>query len=133
MFGWFKRLLKKAFSTDYDRYPSSEDCKHYEDLNENDAANIAPDSPERQRPDPVKFEDGKAVFPGGVVFDPVEFRQFQQDHPEYSKKPEPKFKVVAHPAVGKTGIAAVGISLHGAPDPGPTKGLIEYLSGEDAE
>jgi hypothetical protein len=90
---------------------------------------------EAQGPQPEKaevheFKPGPhIVLPGGVVFDPEEFKQFQKAHPEYSQPAKPRFKVVAHPA-SEFGVPCVGISLHGSPDPGPPKELLDELLGK---
>ena len=92
--------------------------------------------PEPERKHSIKTEhlretpDGGFVLPGGLVFDPAEFSQFRRDHPEYCQ-PEKRDITVKQHNVG--GVGVVGISLHGAPDPGPPQSLIDELSKKDGE
>jgi hypothetical protein len=57
------------------------------------------------KPEPTRIEDGVVKFPGGLIFDPVEFRQFQKDHPEYSHCKEnsrpPSYTVKKHKMVDR--------------------------------
>lgn len=89
--------------------------------------------PPPSKPEPTRIEDGKINFPGDLVFDPEDFKKFRADHPQYSQPGVAKFTVRAHPAVGHGGVPAVGISLHGAPDPGPPQGLVDYLTQKDED
>jgi hypothetical protein len=102
------------------------------DLNEN-----LPASLEKPRPkaEPTRVEAGKVFFPGNLTFDAEEFKRFRADHPEYCQPPKARasFTVTAHPAIGKDGIPSVGISLRGAPDPGPPQDLVDFLSKKDGD
>jgi hypothetical protein len=104
------------------------------DLNDNVLSEAAPDPPGR-RVEPTRIEDGVVIFPGGVIFDPVEFRQFQKDHPEYSHCEDnprpPSYTVKKHEPVN--GVGVVGISPRGVVDPGLAKGILDELTKNDGE
>lgn len=114
-----------------------------------DAFQKAVDDDKLSPPPLVATDDkGKMVLPGGVIFDPPrpipgawklecpgglvldseELKQFQKEHPEYCHQKDnprpPSYTVKAHSS------GAVGISLHGAKDPGPDA-LLKQLSEED--
>jgi hypothetical protein len=91
------------------------------DLNDNGLKELTPAD---TNPEPTRIEDGVVIFPGGVIFDPVEFRQFQKDHP-------PSYTVKTHEPVN--GVGVVGISPRGVVDPGLVKGILDELTKKDCE
>jgi hypothetical protein len=77
-------------------------------------------------PEPYRWDGHKFILPGGVVFDRAEFRQFQKDHPEYSRSGTgPKYTVKTHPG------GIVGITPKGFKDPGPSKEILGMMEKEE--
>ena len=105
------------------------------DLNDNVLAASAPDpkGPPVEKPTlgPENIDARGALhLPGGLNFDPEEFKQFRKDHPEFRQQGPSRFHTTTHNVAG---VGVVGITPNGFKDPGPPQSLIDELTKKDGE